>query len=114
MRDPKLANILLPPRQNDEDPEQAGALLGLEPELYDIYDTSAKSTQVTEQRRLDRLGNALNMHQGRPDYAQVLSPDQFSGGRVLVFVCGTEGMVQDVSKEALKHGYDFHSETFEL
>merc|ERR1711924_284174 len=114
VRDPKLPNILRPVEQNDEDPESAGALQGLRPEWYDVYDTSTKSTQETERRQLDVVGTALTMHQGRPDYAQRLSPEQFSGGRVLVFVCGSAGMVQDVSREALRHGYDFHSESFEL
>merc|ERR1712032_1584215 len=50
---------------------------------------------------------------GRPDLNEDLADLTDLCGRVLIFVCGPKALVGSASTFALKHGYDFHSETFE-
>ena len=81
-----------------------------------VYVTREKPTAESE---LDCIGNVRPVPEptckyGRPNFAELLSPENFAGPRVLVFACGPAAMVDDVSELAMLHGYDFHAEAFEL
>ncbi|WP_158070072.1 NADPH oxidase family protein [Motiliproteus sp. MSK22-1] len=78
---------------------------------WHFYFTGEEKLAPSEQAKLQAIGD-LHLHQGRPDWPQLITAIAASGIRPNCYVCGPEALAGQVKKACRKEGWIVHKEEF--
>ena len=76
-----------------------------------FYFTGEEQLSPLEQEKLQAIGD-LHLHQGRPDWSQLIKSIAASRIRPSCYVCGPDALARQVKKACRKEGWIVHKEEF--